>query len=102
MDKRLYPTFPMEGNLGITKHHRSITLSSIAYKVYNILYMNRIKPEIEKILWKNQNYFWRNRLTTSQILNILRIIERVRKNILRHHCSSYICPRYLIPHTEGR
>ena len=28
------------------------------------------KPEIEKILWKNQNGFWRNQSTTSQILII--------------------------------
>ena len=47
-------------------------------KIYNALLLNRIEPEIEKILRKNQNCFRRNRSSTSQILTIRRILEGVR------------------------
>ena len=42
-----------------------ITLSAIVTKAYNALFLNHIQPEDEKILWKNQNSFHRNRSTTS-------------------------------------
>ena len=58
-------TFPKKDDLAITKNYKGITLTSIAAKVRNALLLNRIKPEIEKILTKNQNSFWRNRSTTS-------------------------------------
>ena len=59
-----------------------ITLTSIAAKIYNALLRNRIVPQIDKILRKNQNGFRRNRSTTSQILTIRRILEGVRaKNL---------------------
>ena len=45
--------FPKKGDLGIVKNYGSITLTSIAVKIYNALLLNRIEPEIEKILWKN-------------------------------------------------
>ena len=54
-------SFPKKGDLRISKNYRGITLSSIAAKIYNFLLLNRIEPEIEKILWKNQNGFCRNR-----------------------------------------
>ena len=51
-------------------------------KIYNALLRNRIEPKIENILRKNQNVFWRNRSTTSQILTIRRILKDVRaKNL---------------------
>ena len=51
-------------------------------KIYNALLCNCIEPKIEKILRKNQNSFWRNRSTISQILTIRRILEGVRaKNL---------------------
>ena len=50
MNKRQYPTFHKKGDLGITKNYQSITLTSIGAKIYNTLQLNRIKPEIEKIL----------------------------------------------------
>ena len=65
--------FPKKGDLGITKNYRGITPIFIAANVYNTLLLNRIEPEI---LRKNQNNFRRN-WSTSQILVIRRIIERV-------------------------
>ena len=65
-----------------SKNYRGITLISIAAKIYNALLRNRIEPEIDNILRKNQNGFRRNRSTTSQILTICRILEGVRaKNL---------------------
>ena len=74
--------FPKKGDLGLAKNYRGITLTSIAAKIYNALLRNRIEPKIDNILKKNQNGFWRNRSTTSQILIIRRILEGVRaKNL---------------------
>ena len=74
--------FPKKGDLGLAKNYRGKTLTSIAAKIYNALLRNRIEPKIDNILRKNQNGFWRNRSTTSQILTIGRILEGVRaKNI---------------------
>ena len=71
-----------KGDLGLAKNYRGITLTSIATKIYNALLRNRIEPKIDNILRKNQNGFWRNRSTTSQILTIRRILEGVRaKNL---------------------
>ena len=82
MNKTLHILVTQEGDHGITKNNRSITLTAIVAKVYNALLLNRIQPEIEKILWKNQNSFWRNWSITSHILTILWIIEGVRtKNL---------------------
>ena len=64
-------------NFGLVKNYRGITLISIAAKIYNALLRNRIEPNTEKILWKNQNVVGRNRSTTSQILTNRRI-EGVR------------------------
>ena len=52
--------------------------TSIAAKIYNALLCNLIEPKIDNILRKNQNGFWRNRSTTSQILTIRRILVGVR------------------------
>ena len=49
--------FPKKGDLGLAKNYRGITLTSIAAKIYNALLRNRIEPEIDNILRKNQNGF---------------------------------------------
>ena len=36
---------------------QTVTLISIAAKIYNAPLFNRIEPEIEKILWNNQMAF---------------------------------------------
>ena len=74
--------FPKKGNLGLAKNYRSITLTSIAAKIYNALIRNRIEPKIDNILRKIQIDFRRNRSTTWQILTIRRILRGVRaKNL---------------------
>ena len=54
--------FPKKGDLKIAKNYWGITLTPKAAKIYNALLVNPIKPEIEKILKKNQNGFCRNQL----------------------------------------
>ena len=71
--------FPKNGDLGLAKNYRGITLTSIEAKIYNALLRNRIEPKLDNILRKNQNGFRRK---TSQILTIRRILEGVRvKNL---------------------
>ena len=91
-----------KGDLEIAKNYRDITLNSIAAKINNSLLRNRIEPKIEKLLWKNQNGFRRNRFTTSQILTIRRILEVVCAKISRRHYYLQTSPRHLNPYTEGR
>ena len=80
--KGCFLPFPKKSDLGWTKNFRGIRLISIADKIYNALLRNCIEPKIDNILRKNQNGFRRNRSTTSQILTIGRILERVRaKNL---------------------
>ena len=62
--------FPRRSDLRIVKNYGGITLTSIAAKAYNALLLNHNKPEIEKIIRKNQNGFLRNWSTSSQILTI--------------------------------
>ena len=76
--------------------------SSIAAKIYNALLLNRIEPEIEKILVKNQNFFYRNWSTTSQILTIRQILEGVRakKNLTYTFICTILQDNWL--HTRGK
>ena len=67
-----------KGDLGINRNYNNITLTAYTSKIYNTLLLNRIRPEDEKFLWKNQNAFRRNRSITSQILTFRRITEGKR------------------------
>ena len=46
--------------------------------IYNALLRNHIEPKTDNILRKNENGFWRNRSTTSEIFTIRRILEGIR------------------------
>ena len=75
MDKGMHPPFPQERwphNCQVVPGYNH---TSIVAKIYNALLLNRMEPEMEKILWKNQNGFCRNQSTTSQILTIRRILS---------------------------
>ena len=81
IDRRIkgnIPPFPKKGDLGIAKSYKDITIISIAAKIYYALLLNRIEPEIKKILRKNHYGFRRNRSTTWQILTTHRILGSVR------------------------
>ena len=81
--KGCIPPFSKKGDLIIAKNYRGITLTSIEAKIYNPLLINRIEPKMEKISWKNQNGFRRNRSPKSRILTTRRILDGVRvKNLV--------------------
>ena len=75
--------FTKKGNLGIIKNYRGITLTAMAAKVYNILLLHQIWPELKKILRKNQNGFQRNCSSNSEILTIHWIIKGVQTENLK-------------------
>ena len=79
MNKRLYLPFPKER---WPRNYKELliynNLSSITAKIYNALLLNSIEPEIEKILWKNQNGFQSYWSATMQILTIHWILEGIR------------------------
>ena len=74
--------FPKKGDLSTAKNYRGITLTPIAAKIYNLLLLNRIRPEIDPILRKNQNGFRSNRSTSGQILTIRRVLEGIKQKNL--------------------
>ena len=74
--------FPKKGNVSITKNYRGITLTSIAAKIFHLIILNRIRPDIDPILQKNQNGFRKNRSTSGQILTIRCILEGVKSKNL--------------------
>ena len=83
MDKRLHSSLPHKSQTTLESLRTAkAELTAIGAKVYNALFLNCIKPEIEKILRKNQNSFQRNHSTTSQILIICWIIEWVQSKNL--------------------
>ena len=71
---------PKKGDLTIPENYRGISLTLTAAKVYNPLLLNRIRPELEKILCPNQNGFRPLRSTSSQILALRRIIKEMRNH----------------------
>ena len=75
--------FPKKGDFRITKNYRGITLMTLATNVYNVLFLNCLQQEIEKILSKNQNSFQRNYSTISQILIIQWLIKGIQVKILK-------------------
>ena len=76
--------FPSQkkGDLSLATNYRGITLTPIAAKIYNSMLLNRIQPEVEKVLRRNQNGFRKSRSTVGQILTVRRIIEGVNANNL--------------------
>ena len=68
---------PKKGDLTIPTNYRGISLLPIASKIYNKLILNRLRPNLEPILRKNQNDFRPGRSTLGQILTLRRIIEEI-------------------------
>ncbi|XP_029646713.1 uncharacterized protein LOC115220686 [Octopus sinensis] len=63
-------------------NYRGITLTPIVVKIYNAFLLNRIQPQIERVLKKNQNGLRKTRSTSGQILTVRRMLEGVRaKNL---------------------
>ena len=68
---------PKKGDLRSTDNYRGISLAQVAAKTYNRLLLNRIRPALDKVLRSNQNCFRQERSTTSHILALRRIVEKL-------------------------
>ena len=74
---------PKKGDLGYAKQYRGISLSVIAAKSYNKMFLLRIRPHIEPILRINQNGFCPGRSTLSQILALRRLVGGIKDQNLK-------------------
>ena len=63
------------------KNYRGITLTPIADKIYNMMLLNRKRPDIDPTLRKNQNGF-RTKRSTGKMLTIQHILEGVKSKNL--------------------
>ena len=63
-------TLPKKGNLQQCQNYRTISLISHASKVMLKIILNRLKPQAEKIIAKEQAGFRAGRSTTEQIFNL--------------------------------
>ena len=52
---------PNKGDLGITKNSRGITITTITTKIYNVLFLIRSRPEVEKVPRQKSEWFFLNR-----------------------------------------
>ena len=61
---------PKKGDLGNPSDYRGVSLTSTAAKIFNKMILLCIRPEIEKVLRKNQNGFRPGRSATTQVVSL--------------------------------
>ena len=71
---------PKKGDLTKTDNYRGISLTQVAAKVYNRLLLNRIRPVIDQVLRTSQNGFRQGRSTSSHLLALRRIVEKLKNH----------------------
>ena len=69
-------TLPKKGNLQLCQNYRTISLISHPSKVMLRVILNRLKPEAEKIIAKEQAGFRPGRSTAEQIFNLRILCEK--------------------------
>ena len=69
---------PKNSDLFDPLYYRGVSLTAIAWKIYNKFILNRLVPSLDPILRRNQNGFRGGRSTFSQISALRRIIEEMR------------------------
>ena len=73
----LIPIFK-KGDPTICNNYRGVALMSICAKLYNLLLLNRLSPNLNRVLRHNQNGFRFGRSTAQQVLALRRIIEETQ------------------------
>ena len=73
---------PKKGDLTDPNNHRGIAITSQVAKTLNRMILNRLRPEVEKLLRDNQNGFRESRSTTSHILTLRRVLEEAKNQNL--------------------
>ena len=66
---------PKKRDLSLMTNYRGISLMSIAAKMYNKILLNRIRPQVDPLLRKNQAGFRPGRSSAQQIHILRRIME---------------------------
>ena len=69
-NKSLVITLPKKGNLQQCQNYRTISLISHPSKVMLKIILNRLKPQVEKIINEEQAVFKAGKSTTEQIFNL--------------------------------
>ena len=97
--EKLYLLYPEKSDLGITKNSRDMTFTTTAAKVYNSLLLSCIRPEVEKILRKNQSNHQRSTCKKSQVSKtiVCKFLYTQRKDGANTTCIWYSqrnCYRY--------
>ena len=69
-------TFPKKGNLQQCQNYRTISLTSHPSKVILKIELNRLKPQVEKIIAEEQAGFRAGRNITEQIFNLRILCEK--------------------------
>ena len=75
----------VNGILNETRPHSCLHEYIYIYMYTNALLLNRIGPEIEKILRNNENDFRRNSSSISRIRIIRRMLEGTREKAFQQH-----------------
>ena len=69
-------TFPKKGNLQQCQNYRTISLTSHPSKVILKIELNRLKPQVEKIIAEEQAGFRAGRNITELIFNLRILCEK--------------------------
>ena len=78
-------TLPKQGNLQLCQNYRTVSLISHSSKVMLKVILNRLKPQAEEIIAKEQAGFKAGRSTTEQIFNLRILCEKY----LQHQQNLY-------------
>ena len=70
--------FPRKGDLGSASNHRGITLMAVEAKIYNRMFLDRLRPHIDPKLRNNQNGFRKGRSSVAQKLTLRRLVEGIK------------------------
>ena len=69
-------TLPKKGNLQQSQNYRTISLISHPSKVMLKIILNRLKPQVEKIIAEEQAGFRAGRSTAEQVFNLRILCEK--------------------------
>ena len=76
LTQSLIITLPKKGNLQLCQNYRTISLISHSSKVMLKIIFNRLKPQAEEIIAKEQAKLRARRSTTEQIFNLRALCEK--------------------------
>ena len=70
--------FRKKGDLGSASNYTGITLMAVRSKIYNRMFLDRLRPHIDPKLRNNQNGFRKGTPTVEQTLTLCRLAEGIK------------------------